>query len=110
MFRWGILSTAKIGRDLVIPQLQDAENGVVTAIASRDVDKARALAALIQDIPSKVNLIPFNPFPGTRHRRSGPAAIARFQAVLMAHDLTVVTRRTRGDDIAAACGQLAAAE
>lgn len=45
MFRWGILSTAKIGRDLVIPQLQDAENGVVTAIASRDVDKARALAA-----------------------------------------------------------------
>lgn len=69
--------------------------------------QARALAALIQDIPSKVNLIPFNPFPGTRHRRSGPAAIARFQAVLMAHDLTVVTRRTRGDDIAAACGQLA---
>ena len=69
--------------------------------------QARALAALIQGIPSKVNLIPFNPFPGTRHRRSGPAAIARFQAVLMAHDLTVVTRKTRGDDIAAACGQLA---
>jgi len=68
---------------------------------------ARALAALIQDIPSKVNLIPFNPFPGTRYRRSGPAVIARFQAVLMAHDLTVVTRKTRGDDIAAACGQLA---
>ena len=69
--------------------------------------QAGALAALIQGIPSKVNLIPFNPFPGTRHRRSGPAAIARFQAVLMAHDLTVVTRKTRGDDIAAACGQLA---
>jgi len=68
---------------------------------------ARALAALIRDIPSKVNLIPFNPFPDTRYRRSGPAAIARFQAVLMAHDLTVVTRKTRGDDIAAACGQLA---
>ncbi len=69
--------------------------------------RARALAALIRDIPSKVNLIPFNPFPDTRYRRSGPAAIARFQAVLMAHDLTVVTRKTRGDDIAAACGQLA---
>jgi 23S rRNA (adenine2503-C2)-methyltransferase len=68
---------------------------------------ARALAALIRDIPSKVNLIPFNPFPDARYRRSGPAAIARFQAVLMAHDLTVVTRRTRGGDIAAACGQLA---
>ncbi|HHW78387.1 MAG TPA: 23S rRNA (adenine(2503)-C(2))-methyltransferase RlmN [Xanthomonadaceae bacterium] len=68
---------------------------------------ARALAALIEDIPSKVNLIPFNPFPGTRYRRSGPAAIARFQAVLLAHGLTAVTRKTRGDDIAAACGQLA---
>ena len=45
MFRWGVLSTAKIGRDQVIPQLQDSENGVVTAIASRDVEKGRALAA-----------------------------------------------------------------
>jgi 23S rRNA (adenine2503-C2)-methyltransferase len=68
---------------------------------------ARALAALIRDIPSKVNLIPFNPFPNTDYRRSSPAAIARFQAVLLAHGLTVVTRKTRGDDIAAACGQLA---
>jgi 23S rRNA (adenine2503-C2)-methyltransferase len=69
--------------------------------------QARALAALIRDIPSKVNLIPFNPFPNTRYRRSDPATISRFHAVLMAHDLTVVTRKTRGDDIAAACGQLA---
>ena len=68
---------------------------------------ARALAALIRDIPSKVNLIPFNPFPSARYRCSGPAAIARFQAVLMAHGLTTVIRKTRGDDIAAACGQLA---
>src|SRR6185312_6164900 len=44
MFRWGILSTARIGRDHVVPALQDAENGVVTAIASRDLKKARALA------------------------------------------------------------------
>jgi predicted dehydrogenase len=44
MFRWGILSTAKIGREHVIPALQDAENGVVTAIASRDLARARALA------------------------------------------------------------------
>ncbi len=68
---------------------------------------ARALAALIRDIPSKVNLIPFNPFPNARYRRSSPDVIDRFHAVLMAHDLTVVTRKTRGDDIAAACGQLA---
>jgi predicted dehydrogenase len=44
MFRWGILSTARIGRDQVIPALQDAENGVVTAIASRDLEKARLFA------------------------------------------------------------------
>jgi hypothetical protein len=44
MFRWGIMSTAKIGREQVIPQLQDSENGVVTAIASRDHARARALA------------------------------------------------------------------
>lgn len=44
MFRWGIVSTAKIGRDHVLPAMQDAENGVVTAIASRDLAKARALA------------------------------------------------------------------
>lgn len=44
MFRWGILSTAKIGRDHVIPQFQDSENGVVNAIASRDHDRARAVA------------------------------------------------------------------
>ena len=69
--------------------------------------QAHALAALIRGIPSKVNLIPFNPFPETRYRRSSPAAIARFHAVLLAHGLTVVTRKTRGDDIAAACGQLA---
>ncbi len=68
---------------------------------------ARALAALIRDIPSKVNLIPFNPFPNARYQRSDPATIARFHAVLLAHDLTVITRKTRGDDIAAACGQLA---
>jgi 23S rRNA (adenine2503-C2)-methyltransferase len=70
-------------------------------------EQARDLAALIGNIPSKVNLIPFNPFPDARYRRSGPATIARFHAVLMAHGLTVVTRKTRGDDIAAACGQLA---
>ncbi|MDS4026185.1 MAG: 23S rRNA (adenine(2503)-C(2))-methyltransferase RlmN [Candidatus Contendobacter sp.] len=70
-------------------------------------EHARALATLIRDIPSKVNLIPFNPFPNARYRRSSPAAIARFQTVLTAHNLTVVTRKTRGDDIAAACGQLA---
>ncbi len=68
---------------------------------------AHALAALIRRIPSKINLIPFNPFPDTRYRRSSPAVIARFQTILMGYGLTTVIRKTRGDDIAAACGQLA---
>ncbi|MDQ2696317.1 MAG: 23S rRNA (adenine(2503)-C(2))-methyltransferase RlmN [Pseudomonadota bacterium] len=70
-------------------------------------DHARALAGLLRDIPSKVNLIPFNPFPDTRFRRSPAAVIDRFRDVLLAHGLTAITRRTRGDDIDAACGQLA---
>ncbi len=68
---------------------------------------AHALARLVRHIPSKINLIPFNPFPGTRYRRSPQARIDRFRGILMQYDLTTVTRKTRGDDIDAACGQLA---
>jgi 23S rRNA (adenine2503-C2)-methyltransferase len=68
---------------------------------------AQQLARLLRDIPSKVNLIPFNPFPGTQYRCSKPARIAHFRSVLQAHDLVTITRKTRGQDIAAACGQLA---
>jgi 23S rRNA (adenine2503-C2)-methyltransferase len=71
------------------------------------VEQARALARLVRRVPCKINLIPFNPFPGTQYRRSGPAAIARFREVLMEADLIATVRKTRGDDIAAACGQLA---
>jgi 23S rRNA (adenine2503-C2)-methyltransferase len=68
---------------------------------------ARTLVKLIKPIPSKVNLIPFNSFPGTNYRCSESATIERFRAILMAHGVTTVTRKTRGDDIDAACGQLA---
>ncbi|MFO1350220.1 MAG: 23S rRNA (adenine(2503)-C(2))-methyltransferase RlmN [Gammaproteobacteria bacterium] len=69
--------------------------------------QAHALARLIRDIPSKVNLIPFNPFPGAPYRCSSAAVIDRFRAVLLAHDVMTITRKTRGSDIDAACGQLA---
>jgi 23S rRNA (adenine2503-C2)-methyltransferase len=68
---------------------------------------ARELVALLRDVPSKVNLIPFNPFPNTRYQRSPDAAIDRFRDILLAGGLNTITRRTRGDDIDAACGQLA---
>ena len=68
---------------------------------------AKELARLLRDVPAKVNLIPFNPFPHTRYRRSTDEAIDAFREVLWRAGLVTITRRTRGDDIDAACGQLA---
>jgi 23S rRNA (adenine2503-C2)-methyltransferase len=68
--------------------------------------QARALARLLKGHPAKVNLIPFNPFPGTRYRRSSDEAIARFRDELLRGGVMATVRRTRGDDIDAACGQL----
>ena len=70
-------------------------------------EHARQLVRLLKGHPAKVNLIPFNVFPGTRYRRSPAAAIARFRDILNDHGVIATTRRTRGDDIDAACGQLA---
>jgi 23S rRNA (adenine2503-C2)-methyltransferase len=68
---------------------------------------ARELAAVVADVPCKLNLIPFNPFPGSGYSRSKPQAVARFRDVLIGAGLTTTVRKTRGDDIDAACGQLA---
>jgi 23S rRNA (adenine2503-C2)-methyltransferase len=68
---------------------------------------ARRLAALLRDRPAKLNLIPFNPFPGTVYRRSRPEVVNGFRNILASDGIVTVTRRTRGDDIDAACGQLA---
>jgi 23S rRNA (adenine2503-C2)-methyltransferase len=68
---------------------------------------ARALLALVKDVPSKFNLIPFNPFPNSGFRRSPPERVRRFQEVLMEAGVVATVRKTRGDDIDAACGQLA---
>jgi 23S rRNA (adenine2503-C2)-methyltransferase len=71
------------------------------------IEQAKRLAALLRHRPAKLNLIPFNPFPGTGYRRSSPEAVEAFRRVQQEADIVTVTRRTRGDDIAAACGQLA---
>ena len=68
---------------------------------------ARELVRLLRGIPSMVNLIPFNPFPGSDYRRSSPARIDAFRDIVLRGNVMTVTRRPRGDDIAAACGQLA---
>jgi 23S rRNA (adenine2503-C2)-methyltransferase len=69
--------------------------------------QARALAQLLRGHPAKVNLIPFNPFPGTRYKRSPLPVIQRFRDELIQRGVLATVRRTRGDDIDAACGQLA---
>ncbi|HEX5339448.1 MAG TPA: 23S rRNA (adenine(2503)-C(2))-methyltransferase RlmN [Gammaproteobacteria bacterium] len=71
------------------------------------MEHARELARVLRDVPAKVNLIPFNPFPGTEYRRSPQAVIDRFAEYLWQRGIVTITRRTRGDDIDAACGQLA---
>ena len=68
---------------------------------------ADELAALLQGRPAKVNLIPFNPFAGTEFERSSLDTIRYFQNRLRDRGIVATTRRTRGDDIDAACGQLA---
>jgi 23S rRNA (adenine2503-C2)-methyltransferase len=68
---------------------------------------ARALVACVRDVPCKINLIPFNPFAGSEFRVSPRERILAFQKILMDAGLVTTVRRTRGDDIDAACGQLA---
>jgi 23S rRNA (adenine2503-C2)-methyltransferase len=70
---------------------------------------ARELVALTRDVPCKFNLIPFNPFPESGLLRSKPDRIKHFAQVLMDAGLITTVRKTRGDDIDAACGQLAGA-
>ena len=69
--------------------------------------QARELVRLLRGHPAKLNLIPFNPFPGTRYRRSPLAVIQRFRDELIRGGVLATIRRTRGEDIDAACGQLA---
>lgn len=71
------------------------------------VQQAQELVGLVCDVPCKFNLIPFNPFPQASYRRSNAEAIAKFRDVLVHAGIITTIRKTRGDDIAAACGQLA---
>jgi 23S rRNA (adenine2503-C2)-methyltransferase len=69
--------------------------------------QAKALLGIARQVRCKFNLIPFNPFPNSGFKRSGAERIRRFAEVLQSAGLTVTTRKTRGEGIDAACGQLA---
>jgi 23S rRNA (adenine2503-C2)-methyltransferase len=70
-------------------------------------EQARSLAQRVRDVPCKFNLIPFNPFPGSEFRTSPRGRIVAFQKILQDAGYTATVRKTRGEDIDAACGQLA---
>ena len=97
--RYLALSNANCGRVTIEYVLLDHVND--------STDDAHALAALLKDVPCKINLIPFNPHDGAGYQRPSNSRIDRFYKVLFNYGFTVITRTTRGDDIAAACGQLA---
>ena len=79
---------------------------VMLAGVNDSPQQAHQLARLLRGLPAKVNLIPFNPFPGTDYQPSDQPTIDRFHQILNHAGLVCTTRRTRGDDIDAACGQL----
>ena len=80
---------------------------VMLAGVNDGAEHARQLVKLLRTVPCKINLIPFNPFPQSGYRRSDGATLARFRDIIMQADIIVTVRKTRGDDIDAACGQLA---
>ncbi|RUM85084.1 MAG: 23S rRNA (adenine(2503)-C(2))-methyltransferase RlmN [Candidatus Thioglobus sp.] len=71
------------------------------------IRQAKQLAKLLKGVSAKVNLIPFNPFPESQYKTSSTATIEAFQDVLFKNGIRTMTRKTRGEDVDAACGQLA---
>ncbi|MGB0449876.1 MAG: 23S rRNA (adenine(2503)-C(2))-methyltransferase RlmN [Porticoccaceae bacterium] len=82
------------------------EYTLIDRVNDRD-EHAKELSVLLRDLPCKINLIPFNPFPGSGYKKVTKVALGRFRDILHNDGYTVTVRTTRGDDIAAACGQLA---
>jgi 23S rRNA (adenine2503-C2)-methyltransferase len=80
---------------------------VMLAGVNDGLDHARELVKTVKPVPCKINLIPFNPFPHSGYERSGRATVTEFRDVLQQAGLTTTVRKTRGDSIDAACGQLA---
>jgi 23S rRNA (adenine2503-C2)-methyltransferase len=94
-------------RSLPIPRRKRVTFEYVLLRGVNDSEEhAKALCQLLRGIRCKVNVIPFNPHPGTFYRRPGDAEVEKFQQVLHTHGLQINIRRPRGDDIQAACGQL----
>ena len=106
--KWGIAALLDAARRFPLSHGRRVtfEYVLLAGVNDSDADADR-LPRLLRGIPAKVNLIPFNPFPGTRYNRSPLPVIQRFRDELIQRGVLATVRRTRGDDIDAACGQLA---
>jgi len=108
--RWPLAALLDACRALPLPRRKRITFEYVLLAGENDGDAdARRLVGLLHGLRSKVNLIPFNPFPGAGFRPSPRERIERFQAILREHGLNATVRESRGQDIQAACGQLAVA-
>jgi 23S rRNA (adenine2503-C2)-methyltransferase len=97
-------------RRVPLPRRKRITFEYVMLAGENDADAdARALVRLLHGLRAKVNLIPWNPFPGAAFAPTPRARVVRFQALLRQHGLSATIRESRGQDIQAACGQLAAA-
>ena len=107
--RWNIATLLAELRDY--PRLSNSERITFEYVmldgVNDSVSHAHELIKLVQDIPCKFNLIPFNSFPGSGFKRSSAESVRVFRDILLQAGLVTTVRKTRGDDIAAACGQLA---
>ena len=79
---------------------------VMLSTVNDSTEDALRLTKLLRGIKAKINLIPYNPSPGSEFKRPADAAVKHFQKILQDHDYTAMIRESRGRDIAAACGQL----
>lgn len=107
--RWNIATLLDTVRDLPMPRRRRITFEYVLLRGVNDTDAdAKRLVRLVGDMRSQINLIPFNPHPGAAYQRPDPARVDAFADILRRSRMRVFLRRPRGDDIGAACGQLAA--
>jgi 23S rRNA (adenine2503-C2)-methyltransferase len=106
--KWPLEELLQVCRDFPIEPRRRIMFEYVLLAGVNDSDRdAHALLSLFRGMRPKVNLIPYNPNPGLPYKRPSEERVARFRDILVNNGVTVFMRKTRGDDIAAACGQLA---
>lgn len=106
--KWDLEALLKACRDFPLDSRRRITLEYVLLAGETDSEAdARRLAKLLRGLRAKVNLIPYNPNPGLPHRRPEASQVERFRQLLLEENLSVFVRKTRGEDVSAACGQLA---